>query len=245
MNGDAPNNSLSQEQIESVKQIINSTIDGFIATAIRNNQASIIESINTSVAKAITENQKIVAAPIQLDLGNSAKTDKEGNGWKIAGVILPVILTAILGFWVTSITNEASEKLKTNLAVTEQLYKRKIEIYEETHKQMRLLVDAFQNASINPQSVGKASESLKLLNQTYKINKLYISDEVAKELEELWKLGIEAPPLRPSGSVSTSQILTQVSKVADAMKRDLGVNERFEKRAEQSNSNKNGNSTGA
>ena len=51
------------------------------------------------------------------------------------------------------------------------------------------------------------------MNQTYKINNLYVSSEVAKELEKLWKLGIDMPTLRPSGKTSMSEILAQVGRV--------------------------------
>lgn len=222
------------EAIATAKKDILDTVHRKVVEVISNNQQVIIESVQKNITEAINANQKVIIAAEQNGLTKVSDADKkeETKNWKVFMVVLPIILSTILGFMIwnaqTRIQQDVSDKsenLKTQLALMQEFYKKKLAVYEETHKQMALLVDALQSARINPDSVGKASDSLRSLNQTYKINNLYVSNELAKELEALWKLGIEMPALRKSGKATMAEVLNQVSLVEAQMKKDLEVNE--------------------
>jgi len=220
------------ELITAAKQDVMDTVQEKVVEGINANQQLILESIKHNIIEAINANQKVIIA---TDRNITVPSKNEENKkWKVFMAVLPIVLTTVLGILVwraqTRIQSDISNssdalksRLETGSALTQEFYKKRLEIYDQTHKEMALLVDALQSARINAESVGVASASLKSLNQTFRINNLYVSNEVAKELRQLWRLGIDMPSLRPSGKTTMNEILSQVSRVEEQMKNDLGV----------------------
>lgn len=225
------------ESITAAKKDIVDTVQRKVVEVINTNQQQILESIKHDINAVINANQKVIIATGQNVTTQETPTDAKNEAtknWKVFVVVLPIILSTALGLMVwraqtkiqSDISNSSAHlqsRLETGSALTQEFYKKRLEIYDETHKKMALLVDALQSARINRESVGVASDSLKSLNQTYRINNLYVSNEVAKELQQLWRLGIDMPSLRPSGKTTMNEILTQISRVEEQMKSDLGV----------------------
>lgn len=235
---DTPPANFTPEQWKIVNELLTTfkndvvyTVNQTVVEVIKANQDQVLESVRTQITEAINANQRVILATNQT---GSAGKNEETRKWKVFMVALPIILSTILGAMIwhtqTRIQNDisnSSETLKSRLAtgsaLTQEFYKKRLDIYDKTHKEMALLVDAFQSVRINPESFGIASDSLKSLNQTYRINNLYVSNEVAKELQKLWRLGIDMPSLRPTGKTTMTAILTQISEVEEHMKKDLGV----------------------
>lgn len=221
-----------QFKIENYKKEILEAASAKVTELIGANQQQIIEEVKASIIAAVNANKRVIIATEQSDPKKEVVDATDTGGWKVLMVVLPIILSSILGFMIFNAqqriqkdVSDKSENLKTQLALMQEFYKKKLTVYEEVHGQIASLVDSLQSVQINPESVGKASESLRLVNQTYKINNLYLSNELADELKALWKLGIEIPALRPSGKSTIGEILSQVSLIEAQMKKDLQVNE--------------------
>lgn len=224
-------------QIEAINQQITtalvgltSKIETITARLINTNQDQIVKNAELRITDAINKNQRVIIAS-EPDAPKKGE-DKEGNGWKMFMVALPIIMTAALGFWTWTLQkdietkiSESSELLKTELALKEEFYKQKLKTYEENHKQMYQLVESLQNAQVDPESRSKAIENLRTMYQNYSSHSLYMSNEVIKELQKLWSLGTDLPAIRKNGKADMDQIIEQISQVEKVMREDLHVNE--------------------
>jgi len=213
------------------KEVIDATL-AKVVELIRANQQQLLEAVEENIIAAVNANQRVIITTEQSDVSKGAVDEKQTRKWKVFMVALPIVLSTILGFMIFNAqqriqkdVSDKSENLKTQLALMQEFYKKKLGVYEEIHKQIASLVDSLQSVQINPESVGKASENLRAVNQTYKINNLYLSNELAEQLKALWELGIEMPALRPSGKATIGEILGRVSLIEAQMKKDLQVNE--------------------
>ncbi|MFY9610929.1 MAG: hypothetical protein WAU45_20250 [Blastocatellia bacterium] len=154
----------------------------------------------------------------------------------ILSVAAPSILSALLSYmsW-TAQTNVQrsvdvnSKYLSTQLSLTQDFYKKRLEAYEETYHNVALLTDALGRADFDVESKNNAMDGLVLLQRSYKKNKLYMSDNLYKGLDELWGDGIALPVLRsaPGGSGSTdlSAIQSKIDSVEKYMREDLHTEE--------------------
>jgi hypothetical protein len=221
------NNSIEQSK----KDVIDAT-SAKVVELIRANQQQIIKAVEENIVAALNANQRVIIATEHNGVNKKAVDSEETRKWKVFMVALPIILSTILGLMIFNAqqriqkdVSDKSENLKTQLALMQEFYSKKLGVYEEIHKQIASLVDSLQSVQINPESVGKASENLRAVNQAYKINNLYLSNELAEQLKALWELGIEMPALRPTGKATMGEILGRVSLIEAQMKKDLQVNE--------------------
>ncbi|HLL69855.1 MAG TPA: hypothetical protein VK363_00395, partial [Pyrinomonadaceae bacterium] len=223
------------EQIKAIDQQISVALDNFTekvgkitGDAIKTNQGNIIKTAEAKITEAVNNNQRIIIAAAQ----EQSDQKKDNTLWKFFTAAFPVISTAALGFLIwqvqTNIDTKISENneiLKIELSIREEFYKKKLNTYENTHKQMSQLVEALQNALVDRESKSKAIESLRAMYQDYSQNNLYMSNDVVNELEKLCDLGTDLPPLRRNGKTDISQIVDQVARVETKMKEDLHVDE--------------------
>lgn len=228
--------SLTPEQTDAVNELINKALNEFAGTvgaitgnAIKAGQAKIIETAGTKITEAVNNNQKVIIA---AEPGDSGRKDKEGKGWKIFMAVLPVILAAALGIWIWQVQknietkiSENNERLKTELALKEEFYKKKLATYEKTHEQMSQFIDALENARVNRNRIGSAIDSISRMYKDYTSHSLYMSNAVINELEELCDLGSDLPVLRKEGTATMDQVIEQVSKVETKIREDLHVDE--------------------
>jgi hypothetical protein len=230
--------SLTPEQSNAVNELIDKALNDFAGTvgtitgdAIKANQEKIIETAGTKITEAVNNNQKVIIAAEPSDSG---KKDKEGKGWKTFMAVLPVILTAALGIWIWQVQknietkiSENNERLKTELALKEEFYKKKLATYEKTHEQMSQFIGALENAQVNPNGISSANDSIRNLYKDYSSHSLYMSNAVVNELEELCDLGSDLPVLRleGKGTATMDQVIEQLSKVETKMREDLHVDE--------------------
>ena len=229
--------SFTPEQVETINQQINTALLAYTAQIetitggfILENQDKIIKAAETRIAEAINRNQKVIIASEQSNSEKSA--NKDANAWKILIAVLPVILTAALGYWIWNLQKETekkisagNEELKTGLALKEEFYKSKLKTYENSHVLMYKLLESLQNAQVDPDSRSKAVESLRTMYQDYSSRSLYMSNEVIQELQKLWSLGTDLSPLRPNGKSTINQFVEQIGQVEKVMKDDLQVKE--------------------
>ena len=143
--------------------------------------------------------------------------------WQLASLVIPVLLTGWLTFMFSGVQQQVKQAadqqsaiLSTRLAMTEDVYKRMLTAYDNTYTQMTLLNDALQNlqpnATDNPAYLNRqAADALTTLNALNKMNKLYMSEEVGKDLGDLWWAGTQF--VRNKG---TQDAVTQ--KIADLEK---------------------------
>jgi|ERR1043166_1521608 hypothetical protein len=166
------------EQLASIesckKELVDTTLAMVIEALRATQEQQVTRATMENIIAAVNANRKITIAT-ESGGGKEGTEPKESRKWKVGMVLLPIFLSAILGFMIFNAqqriqkdVSDKSENLKTQLALMQEFYKKKLSVYEEVHRQIASLVDSLQSVQINPESVGKASENLRAVNQTYK-----------------------------------------------------------------------------
>jgi hypothetical protein len=166
--------------------------------ALKANQAKILDSIKDQIKKSVDENQTVIIAT----------DDKEKKGSRFWGMLLeygPAIIAGLFGIATAFIAfsiwqNQASiqqsiehsnKALSTRLALSEELYKKKLSLYETASNDINGLIKALLRAEVNDQDRQaklQISKSLIGINDLYQTKKLYLPDDVEQKLGEFWRI---------------------------------------------------------
>jgi hypothetical protein len=149
--------------------------------------------------------------------------------WQLASLVIPALLTGWLTFmfWgieqkVKAVSEKQQAILSTHLAITEDVYKRRLTAYENADTQMTLLEDALQNlqpnATNNPAFLNRqAADALTTLSALNKMNKLYMSEKVGVGVGDLWWAGTEFF----RGKRTKEEVAQKIAELEKQMKADI------------------------
>lgn len=153
-----------------------------------------------------------------------------GSGWigEAVKIVLPSLVTALIGFGIWSTQKDIEQKveknnrmIQTRLALSEELHKRRMNVYESTCKEIATVKDALDLAQID---TAKAADSLESLDRFRRINALYISDNLETSLSDLWGAGIDLMMNAEDDAVK-KRIADRIASAHVHMKDELKVNE--------------------
>ncbi len=116
------------------------------------------------------------------------RSQSESKLWKVAYVVLPVILGFVI--WRLQVnTNQAidhtSKKLATRLALTEEFYKKKLAVYEDADKQMAGIMEGLKDLRLDPKDSNMrrlAADNVRKLSELSKTNGLFLKKDVSDGL---------------------------------------------------------------
>jgi hypothetical protein len=170
--------------------------------------------------------EKITRIDKKLDV--LASKQEDSKRWQI----FLAIVTALIGFsvWyaqgrIQQRIDDKSHELEARLALNQEYYRRKLTTYETVHKEMSNLINALDEVRFQSGGKKSANDALHKLYLSYTTNSLYLSGEVAKQLEDLVELGNRLPSLDRSGKTTMGQLEQRVASVEEQMKKDLGLQE--------------------
>ena len=193
-------------------------------SAILDSQARILEGIKSSVTEGVETKYKVVVAT----LGESSTSKQESRNWETFKIILPVVLTVGLGFWVFILQKSVEQKidaqrqdLGARLVLTQEYQKRKVAVYEKCAKEMSVLVQGLELLRLDPGDQKQASDSVHDLYECAQNNSLYVSKEVAQGLSQVRSDAITDLQVARSGSMNLSAVENDVSTVEKQMKQEL------------------------
>jgi hypothetical protein len=197
----------------------------------KDNQTAMMRTDSTAMVDASSDQKK---PGVTAQMGTVERpTLSWFSGSSILSVAATSLLSAVLSLlsWhaqtnVQEKLDENSKYLSTQLSLTEDFYKKRLEAYEETYHNVALLTDALAQADVDVESKNKAMDGLVVLQKSYKKNKLYMSDNLYKGLADLWGDGTALPVLRGKpGSTDLSTIQSRIDSVEKYMKEDLHTEE--------------------
>jgi hypothetical protein len=153
----------------------------------------------------------------------------EGKGFQTLLVILPSVLTVLLGIIVWRLQIDTNQQIDTNgkkiatgLALRAESYKKKLAVYEDADSQMAALVSVMEDLRFDPKNgrkLKRAADTEAKLSEMSKVNGLYITKEVSQGLESV---AFTAATMPLSGN-SVQALTDQVGAVELQMKKELGT----------------------
>lgn len=179
---------------------------------------------------------------------DSKKSESGGLGREIRTVLLPSLVTGVFGFliWNAQTTiqqsvNESNQKLEresareadrdkqmmqTMMARGEEVYKRKLALYEQACKNIAAIRKALDEAELVPESKTRASDKLAELDELHKANALYWSDDIEKQLSKLWGLSVDKLRSQQSSNKAANDLIkAEIASLHQQMKDDLALDD--------------------
>ncbi len=188
---------------------------------------------NDKISKLIETNSQLIEANNKLNTKVEQSINKESIKWKIFITSLPVILTAILGYWVwrgqvniQKDIDKSGKTLSTKLELSKYYYEERVELYKAIYDEMVALIDAFQNSKVDNTYKTKAIDGLQKLYQANILGGFWMSNKLRDEIEKVWIIGVSMLiPKKSGASTNIDMLKTRISNVETIMKEELGVEE--------------------
>jgi len=202
MAADLPLNNTQLDQIQTLLESKKSEFVGEATASLTSAfDAGLKSAVNEAVTQAVGSTNGLVIARFESKSGE----DKKHRYWEITLLVLPVVLTISLGglvwYWqhgVEERSKAAQQKveekvdqntkfLEAQLAIRQEYFKRKMDVFQEIWKQMALVYADSSTAHINSKGTTQAINSLTKLSNLVDSNQLYISEKTRTSLREFWE----------------------------------------------------------
>ena len=206
--------------------------------AIATNQETIIATIQQRIVEAVNNNQRVIIATAQND-----RPEKGTKRWQIIMAVIPIVLTSLFGvglsvlgyfIWETQANSQqridqtnarlqqsidqTNARQSTRLSFTEEFYKRRFTAYDKLYQQVIKL-----SSELNADNTTGAVLALAELNRHSRTERLYLSDSIVHEIDDIWVTGIKILRGEPgqTSEESRTEIARRVSDLEKHMKKDL------------------------
>ena len=183
-----------------------------------------------------------MSAEVESQVTPVKKSESSWLGREIRIAVLPSLVTAVFGFFIwnaqTTIqqsVNEGNQRqereaareadrdkqmMQTMMARGEEVYKRKLALYEQACKNIAAMRKALDEAELVPESKTRASDNL------HNANALYWSDDIEKQLSKLWDLGVDKlRSNQSSNKAANDRIKAEIVSLHQQMKDDLALDD--------------------
>jgi hypothetical protein len=167
------------------------------------------------------------------DPNPSSSSANSSPKWELAKILLPTVFTTLIGFgiWneqtkIQTAVDINNQYLRTQLALGEEYYKRRLTIYADACRQIAETKSALDQAGTTPEFETHAITTMAELDKLRKVNTLYWSSNLEKQLGKLWRLGIDKLRDRKfDDNQLEDKITSEIAELHDQMRQDLQLSE--------------------
>jgi hypothetical protein len=164
----------------------------------------------------------------------AALPKEDSRVWKLTSLVLPIVLTSLLGFFVYLIQSgiegridDNSKRLQATLSLTQDFYQSRLKIYLAIHEGA---VRIEEKAAIAGGVAGGDSgleDNVISFHDAYSINSILLSRDLRLLLKDFWNDATSAVRRDEITSDDVSKILSGFDRLEWQMRRDLLVDELF------------------
>ena len=153
--------------------------------------------------------------------------------WEVTKLLLPTVVTALIGFAIfneqtkiQTAVNQNNQYLQMQLALGEEYYKRRLTVYENACRQIAETKTALDQAGTTPEFETRAVTMMAEFDKLRKVNTLYWSPDLEKQLGKLWWSGINKLRGRKfEDNQLEDTIMSEIAELHDQMRQDLQLPE--------------------
>jgi hypothetical protein len=164
---------------------------------------------------------------------SSSSANNSSPKWDLAKLLLPTVVTTLIGFgiWneqtkIQTAVDINNQYLRTQLALGEEYYKRRLTIYADACRQIAETKSALDQAGTTPEFETHAMATMAELDKLRKVNTLYWSSNLEKQLGKLWRLGIDKlQDKKFDDNQLDDKITSEIAGLHDQMRQDLQLPE--------------------
>ena len=192
---------LTSEQTKEIEQLIEKKREEFagavkstVDAAFTANRDALLTSLTGKVTEAVKGNQSVVLATVQ-----GAKRDTDQGIVEWLKLLVPIIATTVLGLLVwgwqknTETKIDANTKLlETQLALKQEYFKRKMDVFHEISKQMAVVYSSARSANAGNQgAINNSIANVTKFSGLLDGNKIYMTDEAYSVLGSFWQAALD------------------------------------------------------
>ena len=141
----------------------------------------------------------------------------EPLGWKLLTLILPIILTSILGFFVFKMQSNITSRL----TLTQDYYRKRLEVYGKLYDNLVVVRERAQRALNEPMSSAGLDDTVEAFNRNYSANTIFLTQPLLTAAENMWNTSISVLREESISPESLKTIRTGADAVEKQMRIDL------------------------
>lgn len=145
----------------------------------------------------------------------------ESTGWKLAALILPIVLTSLLGFFVYTVQTRMESYLQTRLNLTQDYYRERLRIMQTVHTPLILLQEQVNAAALSSAADAKLEDPIAALQRSYADSSIFLSRPLLAQLSTLWQKSISQLRQDHIADKQLEDFNAAVMEVENQMRKDL------------------------
>jgi len=177
-------------------------------------QAALLQEVSAAITKALKSNQHVVLVTGQ------GKSESDSRGWKLLLIVIPVLLTAVMGFSVWYAQNKLSNDITSNAqAITtryvlaQEYKKEQFRAYQQIFMRLSALENTTAAANRGSGTKHDAIAAMDDLDEELRSAEFFLSTDMHKALDNVSLQARSLPPINPNGSIKLQELMQQIAEV--------------------------------
>ena len=172
--------------------------------------------MNTDAQAAELEAYRAIVEAAKMEI--LARMPKsEPLGWKLLTLILPIILTSILGFFVFKMQSNITSRL----TLTQDYYRKRLEVYGKLYDNLVVVRQRAQRALNEPIQSADLEDTVDTFNRNYSANTIFLTQDLLTAAENMWHTSSRALGEQTISPETLNMIKTGADAVEKQMRIDL------------------------
>lgn len=137
------------------------------------------------------------------------KDDMNSKAWQLLTLLVPILLTTFLAFWVSLKEDSIKQHIDTQsqifqqqLQLSEELYKRRFDAYDKLYVQLAELNDKLSSDKESGETAANADSAMQI-SQLITLSKLHMSADIETKSDEAWRAAVHQDAASLSDSLET------------------------------------------
>jgi hypothetical protein len=189
-----------------------------VALEFAKRQGTLLQHVKGTIADVLKNDQRVIV------IADQNKAEKKSRKWEIAQIVVPAILTGLVGFgvWYTqnSLSKEitvSNQAISTRYVLTQEYYKERFKVYQQTYERLAALQGAFEAVQTDANAKPDAIAARNGLDDELARQELYFSPEILKRLDGISFVAAQMPTVNPNGTSKLSELEKQILVVKQKM----------------------------
>jgi hypothetical protein len=141
--------------------------------------------------------------------------------WKLATLVLPIVLTSGLGLLVYNFPTRMESYLQTRLSLTQDYYRERLRIMQAVHSPLIGLQERVNAAANSSATDAKLEDPIAALQKSYAESSIFLSRTLLERLGALWQQSVAQLRQDRIDDKELEQFNAAVLEVENQMRRDL------------------------
>ena len=137
--------------------------------------------------------------------------------WRLVFLVLPILLTSILGVLVFKLQSS----INSRLSLTQDYYKKRLDVYARLYENLVSLRERAQKSLDEPTASAGLEDTVAAFNRNYSANTIFLTRNLMKASDQMWNASVRAIAEPTISQETLKAIRDSADAVETQMRRDL------------------------